>query len=87
ANLSAVDILSACNLVNYFGRMVLGGSGVEEITLYPILIKKGITSVALYSFGNIIDEHGCVRTSRRLSSVQHFSASSKQVINSFVLLV
>ncbi|KAL4580779.1 hypothetical protein LXL04_016981 [Taraxacum kok-saghyz] len=27
-NLSAVDILSACNLVNYFGKMVLGGSGV-----------------------------------------------------------
>nr|GEW64949.1 double-strand break repair protein MRE11 [Tanacetum cinerariifolium] len=55
-NLSAVDILSACNLVNYFGKMVLGGSGVGEITLYPILIKKGITSVALYGLGNIRDE-------------------------------
>ncbi|KAK6147162.1 hypothetical protein DH2020_018074 [Rehmannia glutinosa] len=39
-NLSAVDILSACNLVNYFGKMVLEGSGVGEITLYPILVKK-----------------------------------------------
>ncbi|XP_076897890.1 double-strand break repair protein MRE11-like [Bidens hawaiensis] len=55
-NLSAVDILSACNLVNYFGKMVLGGSGVGQITLYPILIKKGITSVALYGLGNIRDE-------------------------------
>ncbi|CAN6453386.1 unnamed protein product [Victoria cruziana] len=55
-NLSAIDILSACNLVNYFGKMVLGGSGVGQITLYPILIRKGSTSVALYGLGNIRDE-------------------------------
>ncbi|GFP86145.1 double-strand break repair protein mre11 [Phtheirospermum japonicum] len=55
-NLSAVDILSACNLVNYFGKMVLEGSGVGQITLYPILVKKGSTSVALYGLGNIRDE-------------------------------
>ncbi|XP_051130559.1 double-strand break repair protein MRE11 isoform X2 [Andrographis paniculata] len=55
-NLSAVDILSACNLVNYFGKMVLEGSGVGQITLYPILIRKGSTSVALYGLGNIRDE-------------------------------
>ncbi|GAV85353.1 Metallophos domain-containing protein/Mre11_DNA_bind domain-containing protein [Cephalotus follicularis] len=55
-NLSAVDILSACNLVNYFGKMVLGGSGVGQITLNPILIRKGSTTVALYGLGNIRDE-------------------------------
>ncbi|KAK9025787.1 hypothetical protein V6N11_038643 [Hibiscus sabdariffa] len=55
-NLSAVDILSACNLVNYFGKMVLGGSGVGQITLYPILMRKGSTAVALYGLGNIRDE-------------------------------
>ncbi|CAB4268623.1 unnamed protein product [Prunus armeniaca] len=33
-NLFAVDILSACNLVNYFGKMVLGASGVGQITVY-----------------------------------------------------
>ncbi|KAH7433647.1 hypothetical protein KP509_07G079200 [Ceratopteris richardii] len=55
-NLSAIDILSACNLVNYFGKMVLGGSGVGQITVYPILIQKGTTKVALYGFGNIRDE-------------------------------
>ncbi|KAL3733767.1 hypothetical protein ACJRO7_023174 [Eucalyptus globulus] len=54
-NLSAIDILSACNLVNYFGKMVLGGSGFGEITLYPILIRKGSTTVALYGLGNIRD--------------------------------
>ncbi|XP_020521203.1 double-strand break repair protein MRE11 isoform X1 [Amborella trichopoda] len=55
-NLSAMDILAACNLVNYFGKMALGGSGVGQITLYPILIRKGSTSVALYGLGNIRDE-------------------------------
>ncbi|XP_018477648.1 double-strand break repair protein MRE11 isoform X3 [Raphanus sativus] len=55
-NLSAIDILSACNLVNYFGKMNLGGSGVGQITLYPILMRKGSTTVALYGLGNIRDE-------------------------------
>ncbi|KAH7838291.1 hypothetical protein Vadar_024588 [Vaccinium darrowii] len=55
-NLSTIDILSACNLVNYFGKMVLEGSGVGQIALYPILIRKGSTSVALYGLGNIRDE-------------------------------
>lgn len=39
-NLSSIDILSACNLVNYFGKMDLGGSGVGQITIHPILIRK-----------------------------------------------
>ncbi|KAL3696516.1 hypothetical protein R1sor_010592 [Riccia sorocarpa] len=55
-NLSAVDILSSCNLVNYFGKVVLGGQGVGQITLDPILIRKGSTNVALYGLGNIRDE-------------------------------
>lgn len=55
-NLSAVDILSACNLINYFGKMDLGSSGVGQITIHPILIRKGFTSVALYGLGNIRDE-------------------------------
>lgn len=36
--------------------MALGGSGVGQIALYPILIRKGSTSVALYGLGNIRDE-------------------------------
>lgn len=39
-NLSAIDILAACNLVNYFGKVALGGSGVGNITLHPILLQK-----------------------------------------------
>ncbi|KAF0890853.1 hypothetical protein E2562_004328 [Oryza meyeriana var. granulata] len=55
-NLSAIDILSACNLVNYFGKMDLGGSGVGQIAVHPVLVKKGTTFVALYGLGNIRDE-------------------------------
>uniref|UniRef100_A0A1D1XIV7 Double-strand break repair protein n=1 Tax=Anthurium amnicola TaxID=1678845 RepID=A0A1D1XIV7_9ARAE len=55
-NLSAIDILSSCNLVNYFGKTVLGGSGVGQINLHPILIRKGSTLLALYGLGNIRDE-------------------------------
>ncbi|CAM8999023.1 unnamed protein product [Rhodiola kirilowii] len=55
-NLSAVDILSACNLVNYFRKMILEGSDVGQINLSPILIKKGLTSAAMYGLGNIRDE-------------------------------
>lgn len=51
-NLSALDILAACNLVNYFGKVALGGSGVGNITLHPILLRKvrcspNLVSVAL----------------------------------------
>ncbi|TVU43038.1 hypothetical protein EJB05_09473, partial [Eragrostis curvula] len=54
-NMSAIDILSACNFLNYFGKMDLGSSGVGKITVSPILIKKAETSVALYGLGNIRD--------------------------------
>jgi len=50
--LAALDILSACNLVNYFGK----SDSVDNITIYPILITKGTTKVALYGLGNVRDE-------------------------------
>ncbi|VAH74372.1 unnamed protein product [Triticum turgidum subsp. durum] len=39
-NLSAIHILSACNLVNYFGKIDLGGSVVHQIVVHPVLVKK-----------------------------------------------
>ncbi|XP_062191206.1 double-strand break repair protein MRE11-like [Phragmites australis] len=54
-NLSAIDTLSACNFLNYFGKMNLGSTGVGNITVSPILIRKVETSVALYGLGNIRD--------------------------------
>lgn len=55
-NLSAVDVLSTCNLVNYFGKAAIGGSGVGKVRIVPVLIKKGYTKVGLYGLGNVRDE-------------------------------
>ncbi|KAK9814095.1 hypothetical protein WJX72_000558 [[Myrmecia] bisecta] len=55
-NLSAVDVLSTCNLVNYFGKVSLGGSGMGKIQIVPVLLQKGTTRVALYGLGNVRDE-------------------------------
>ncbi|KAJ2811162.1 meiotic recombination [Coemansia furcata] len=51
-NLSAVDMLAACGLVNYFGRQ----AEVEHIRVSPVLLRKGETRLALYGLGNIRDE-------------------------------
>jgi hypothetical protein len=50
--LAALDVLSACNLVNYFGK----SESVDDITVYPILLAKGKTKVAIYGLGNVRDE-------------------------------
>lgn len=69
-NLSAIDILSACNLVNYFGKMVLGGSGVGQITLCPILIRKVsfqsyFMEAFIYLFTSFYIIHNTTECSRR----------------------
>ena len=51
-HLSALDILAASNLVNYFGKT----DDINDIEISPILLKKGCTKVALYGLGNIRDE-------------------------------
>lgn len=50
--LAALDILSVANMVNYFGK----SETIDDITVYPILMKKGQTFIALYGLGNIRDE-------------------------------
>ncbi|DBA79384.1 TPA: hypothetical protein ACH3X2_000030 [Trebouxia sp. C0005] len=75
-NLSAVDVLSTCNLVNYFGKAALSGSGVGKIRIEPVLLKKGNTKVGIYGLGNVRDERlgrmfqtpGCVEWARPASS-------------------
>jgi double-strand break repair protein MRE11 len=58
-NLSAVDILSTCRLVNYFGKAAIEGSGVGKLRIAPVLLQKGSTQVALYGLGNLRDERLC----------------------------
>ena len=50
--MSAIDILSTAGLVNYFGR----SREVDDITMMPVLLRKGRTNVALYGLGNVRDE-------------------------------
>lgn len=51
-NLSAIDILSTAGLVNYFGK----SREVDDITMMPVLLKKGSTQLALYGLGSMRDE-------------------------------
>ena len=45
-NLSALDILSSCSLINYFGKHALSGSNTGAIELKPVLLRKGETKLA-----------------------------------------
>ena len=47
-----MDLLSVSGLVNYFGRT----SNVDDITISPLLMRKGRTKLALYGLGSIRDE-------------------------------
>ena len=51
-NLSAMDILSVANLVNYFGK----ASNIESIEVSPLLLQKGSNKLALYGLGSCRDE-------------------------------
>ena len=51
-NLSAMDILSVANLVNYFGK----ASNIENIEVSPLLMQKGSSKLALYGLGSCRDE-------------------------------
>jgi double-strand break repair protein MRE11 len=57
---SAVDLLAVAGFVNYYGKV----GNVDDITLSPILLKKGDTKLALYGLGNVRDER-LNRTFRR----------------------
>jgi double-strand break repair protein MRE11 len=51
-SLAALDILAVSNMINYFGK----SENVDDVTVYPLLINKGDTNVAIYGLGNIRDE-------------------------------
>jgi double-strand break repair protein MRE11 len=52
SSLSAMDILSVSNLVNYIGKC----EQVDDIEITPLLLRKGKTMIALYALGAIRDE-------------------------------
>ncbi|KAF2076751.1 hypothetical protein CYY_001940 [Polysphondylium violaceum] len=50
--LAALDLLSVSNLVNYFGKI----DDIDDINVYPLLLSKGETKIAIYGLGNVRDE-------------------------------
>lgn len=63
--LSALDVLAAAGLLNYFGRLPLPAStsrkrrapeSEDVMGIRPILLQKGNTRIALYGMGYIKDE-------------------------------
>jgi double-strand break repair protein MRE11 len=60
--LSSLDLLSTAGLVNYFGKTDLpkhtkydkDGAPIG-LTVEPVLLRKGTTSLALYGMGNVKD--------------------------------
>ncbi|KAI9919221.1 hypothetical protein PsorP6_012140 [Peronosclerospora sorghi] len=51
-SLAALDLLSAANLINYFGK----SEKVDAVEVLPVLLTKGNTRVAIYGLGNMRDE-------------------------------
>lgn len=50
--LSPMDVLSATGLLNHFGRVTEN----DQITVSPILLRKGTSKLALYGMGSVRDE-------------------------------
>ncbi|KAI9365226.1 Metallo-dependent phosphatase-like protein [Pilaira anomala] len=51
-NLCALNLLSVAGMVNYFGN----STSIQDVTINPILMKKGGSKLALYGLGNIREE-------------------------------
>ncbi|KAI8141590.1 Metallo-dependent phosphatase-like protein [Fennellomyces sp. T-0311] len=51
-NLCALDLVANSGCANYFGRCY----DLNDIKIYPILMEKGTTKLALYGLGNVRDE-------------------------------
>lgn len=49
--LSTLDILATSGLVNYFGKQ----PDLKKLDIHPILLKKGVTQLALYGLSYIHD--------------------------------
>jgi double-strand break repair protein MRE11 len=75
--LAALDLMSTANLVNYFGR----APDVSAVKLYPIMIQKGITKLALYGLGHIRDERLHRALERKEVSVSRPSQDTKSWFN------
>ncbi|KAL6065853.1 Double-strand break repair protein [Balamuthia mandrillaris] len=79
--LAALDLLSVANLVNYFGK----SENVDDVTVYPILLTKGKTKVAIYGLGNIRDERLYRTFQQKKVKLMRPVESREEWFNMFVL--
>ncbi|XP_051209059.1 double-strand break repair protein MRE11 isoform X1 [Lolium perenne] len=88
-NMSAIDVLASAGFVNYFGKVDLGSSDVDEISLHPILIKKAATSVALYGLGNVRDTRlrEMFQTPGAIKWINHESPEDMPLSNWFNIMI
>ena len=49
---SCMDLMHSTGLINYFGRV----DNLDEITVSPLLLKKGNTRLAMYGLSSVKDE-------------------------------
>eukprot|EP00727_Mastigamoeba_balamuthi_P007617 m51a1_g3476 putative double-strand break repair protein MRE11 (703) ;mRNA; r:760975-763659 len=80
-NLAALDVLAACNLVNYFGK----APDVEDIQVTPLLFDKNGTKFALYGLGNVRDERLCRTFEQRRVKLLRPAESNDEWFNILVL--
>lgn len=52
ALLSPMDVLNSTGLINHFGKVYKN----DDITVTPILLKKGSTKLAVYGLASVLDE-------------------------------
>lgn len=52
STVGSMDLLSVSGLINYFGKC----TSLDEITINPIILKKGTTHIALYGLSYINDQ-------------------------------
>ncbi|KAK1609206.1 hypothetical protein QYE76_032879 [Lolium multiflorum] len=88
-NMSAIDVLASAGFVNYFGKVDLGSSDVDEISLHPILIKKAATSVALYGLGNVRETRlrEMFQTPGAIKWINHESPEDMPLSNWFNIMI
>ena len=79
--LSACDILSAGNFLNYFGT----ASRINDINIKPVLIEKGSTKLALYGLGAVRDERLSRMFSKDKVKFVRPKEEVKEYFNMFVL--
>lgn len=80
-NLAALDLLSVAGFVNYFGQC----KTVDDISISPLLLRKGNTKLSLYGLGNVRDERLHRTFLRKKVKMLRPSVSENEWFNLFVL--